>query len=58
MNYNWKIYGKYACPACGWHLVRKRDDHNKAVSLCCHCNSEMIEIDPKTHAPIRQEARR
>lgn len=52
MHYNWKVYGRYGCPHCGWNIARKREDHNRDVSICCHCKTEMIELDPKTKRPL------
>jgi hypothetical protein len=57
MHYNWKVYGRYKCPQCGWHLARKKSEHEKDVSVCCHCKTEMIEIDPKTFRPIEDGQR-
>jgi predicted Zn-ribbon and HTH transcriptional regulator len=55
MHYNWKVYGRYKCPKCGWNLARKRADHEKAVSLCCRCKTKMVEIDPKTLKEIKKQ---
>lgn len=52
MHYNWKVYGKYKCPECGWLLARKKSEHEKAVSICCHCKIEMYEVDPVTEKPM------